>query len=56
MELKHQVDIDGVIILAIEPRCFKQGVREAIHIRIEWPSLNKIGAVTTSPLSGIESD
>ena len=39
----HQVDIERVKILAVEPRWFERGVREAIHIRTERPSLNKDG-------------
>ena len=35
--------MDGVKILAVEPRWFERGVREAIHISIERPSLNKDG-------------
>ena len=34
---------EGVKILAVEPRWFERGVREAIHIRMEQPSLNKDG-------------
>ena len=49
---EHQVDVEGVKILAVELRWFVQGVREAIHIRMEWPSMNKDGAITTSSLSG----
>ena len=40
---EHQVDMDEVNILAVEPRWFEKGVREAIHIRVEQPSLNKDG-------------
>ena len=40
---EHQVDIDGVKILAVEQRWFERGVREALHIRMEQPSLNKDG-------------
>ena len=41
--------MDGVKILAVEPSWFEQGVRDAIHIRMEQPSLNKDMAF---PLSG----
>ena len=40
---EHQVDLDEVKILAVEPRRLKQGVREAIHMRMDRPSLNKDG-------------
>ncbi len=39
----HQVDIERVKILAVEPGWFEWGVREAIYIRTEQPSLNKDG-------------
>ena len=39
----HQVDMDGVNILAVEPRWFEQGVRVLIHISIERPTLNNDG-------------
>ena len=48
--LEHQVDMDEVKMLAVEPRWFKQGVREVIHISMKLPSLNKDGAATTFPL------
>ena len=44
LEVSRHIHIDnqdGVKILAAEPRWFEQGVREAIHIRMEQPSLNK---------------
>ncbi len=44
-EADHQVDIERVNILAVELRWFEQGVREAIYIRMERPSLNKEGLV-----------
>ena len=47
----EQVDMDGVKILAAEKRCFERGVREAIHIRMEQPSLNNDGCCY-NPLSG----
>ena len=42
-EPEHQVDIERVKILAVEPRWFERGVREAIYIRTERSSLNKDG-------------
>ena len=40
---ENQMGINGVKILAVDPRCFKQGVREAIHIRMEQRSRIKDG-------------
>ena len=39
----HQVDIEEVQILDREPRYFERGVKEAIYIRANKPSLNKDG-------------
>ena len=39
----HHVDLDKVQILDREPRWFERGVKEAIHIRANQPSLNKDG-------------
>jgi hypothetical protein len=44
-EPEHQIDIDKVKILAVEPRWFEREVREAIYIRTEQPSLDKDGAL-----------
>ena len=41
---EHQVDMDGVKILTVEPRWFERGVREVINIRMEQPSMNKDGS------------
>ena len=40
---EHQVDIKTVKILGTEPRWFERGVKEAIHIRVNKPSLNRDG-------------
>ena len=39
----HSVEMDSVKILDIEPRWFERGVKEAIHIRVNKPSLNRDG-------------
>ena len=39
----HQVDLEQVKILEREPRYFERGVKEAIYIRVNNPSLNKDG-------------
>ena len=39
----HHVDLDQVKILDREPRYFERGVKEAIYIRVNKPSLNKDG-------------
>ena len=39
----HSVDIMTAEILEVEPRWYERGVKEAIHIRILNPSLNKDG-------------
>ena len=44
------MDMDEVKMLAVELRWIKQGVRDAIHIKMELLSLNKDEAVTTFPL------
>ena len=36
-------------LLVVEPRWFKQDVKEAIHIRMERPSLNKDGGNYNHP-------
>ena len=43
MEPGHSVDIMTAEILEVEPRWYERGVKEAIHIRILNPSLNKDG-------------
>ncbi|XP_072039555.1 uncharacterized protein [Amphiura filiformis] len=43
----HHVDLEKVQILDREPRYFERGVKEAIHIRANQPSLNKDGGATT---------
>jgi hypothetical protein len=42
----HRVDLDKVNILDRESRYFERGVKEAIYIRVNQPSLNKDGAAT----------
>ena len=37
----HHVDLDQVKILDREPRYFERGVKEAIYISVNKPSLNK---------------
>ena len=39
----HNIDLKQTKVLAVEPKWFERGVKEAIHIRIEEPSLNKDG-------------
>ena len=39
----HGVDLNSVNILTTEPKWFEWGVKEAIYIRINQPSLNKDG-------------
>ena len=39
----HSIDLDNTNILAVEPRWFERGVKEAIHIRAASPTLNKDG-------------
>ena len=39
----HRVDLDKVKILDRDPRWFERGVKEAIYIRANQPSLNKDG-------------
>ena len=48
---EHRVDMDGVQILAVEQKWFQRGVGEAIHIRMEQPSLNKDGGRYNLPSS-----
>ncbi len=48
-EPDHPVDIERVKMLAVEPRWFEWGVREAIYIRNERPSLNKDGGQYNLP-------
>ena len=43
---EHQVDMDG-----IKQGWFERAVREAIHIRMEQPSLNEDGGFITFSLS-----
>ena len=40
---EHSVDMDKTRILAVEPRWFERGVKEAIYIRLNNPTLNKDG-------------
>ena len=37
------IDLENTNILAVEPRWFERGVKEAIHIRAASPTLNKDG-------------
>ncbi|XP_072042908.1 uncharacterized protein [Amphiura filiformis] len=39
----HQVDLEQVKILDREPKYFERGVKEAIYIRVNQPSLNRDG-------------
>ncbi len=39
----HHVDLETVNILTTDPGWFPHGVKEAIHIRVNQPSLNKDG-------------
>ena len=39
----HRVDLESVKILDREPKYFERGVKEAIYIRMNQPSLNKDG-------------
>ncbi|KAJ8036598.1 hypothetical protein HOLleu_20618 [Holothuria leucospilota] len=39
----HHINLDEVKILEREPYYFKRGVKEAIHIRVNKPSLNRNG-------------
>ena len=39
----HSIDIENTQILAVEPRWFERGVKEAIHIKAYAPSLNRDG-------------
>ena len=39
----HSVSLDNTKILAVEPKWFERGVKEAIYIRAHGPSLNKDG-------------
>ncbi len=48
--MMDQVDIERVKIIAVEPRWFEQGVREAIYISMERPSLNKDGEQYNLPI------
>ena len=41
----HNFDIDDVVILDREPRWFERGVKEAVWVRAEQPSLNRSGGV-----------
>ena len=42
----HHIDLDEVKILDREPRWFERGVKEAIYIKVNNPTLNKDGAGT----------
>ena len=44
----HFVDLDNVQILDRDSRWFERGVKEAVHIKANKPSLNKDGAGTNS--------
>ena len=37
----HTVSLRNTKVLAVEPKWFERGVKEAIHIKLERPSLNK---------------
>ena len=39
----HSVQLDKVKILDVEPRWFERGVKEAIHIKVNKPTLNRDG-------------
>ena len=39
----HHIDPDEVKILDREPRWFERGVKEAIYIKVNKPTLNKDG-------------
>ncbi len=39
----HTVDVKNTKILAVEPRWYERGVKEAVHICTAKPSLNKDG-------------
>ena len=39
----HSISMDDTKILEVEPKWFERGVKEAIHIRVTHPSLNKDG-------------
>ena len=43
LEPEHSIDLDKTRILAVEPRWFERGVKEAIHIRLNNPTLNRDG-------------
>ena len=47
LEPEHSIDLDKTRILAVEPRWFERGAKEAIHIRLNNPTLNRDGAVIT---------
>ena len=38
---EHHIDMDNAKILEVEPKWFERGVREAIHIRMLKPTLNR---------------
>ena len=42
-KLGHAIDMDSVQILAVEPKWFERGVKEAIQIRANCPALNRNG-------------
>ena len=41
----HSFDDQDVLILDREDRCSERGVMEAIHVHIEYPSLNRGGGL-----------
>ncbi len=49
--IHHEVpmDIERVKIIAVKPMWFERGIREAIYIRTEQPSLNKDGGQYNLP-------
>ena len=46
----HFVDLDNVRILDRDSKRFKRGIKEAVHIKANKPSLNKDGGGTNSIL------
>ena len=46
----HSFDDQDVLILDQEDRWFERGIREAIHVHIENPSLSRGGGLSLSPI------
>ena len=42
-EPDHNINLDNARILEVESRWYERGVKEAIHIRVAKPSLNRDG-------------